>query len=130
MPSSALLPDSAGAPNRASSDPFPTTHPRDDQSGQLSDGLLCVNCCLRTFLSRPPISPLLRNLVTVPAKCSSEDIIIMSGLPPPQSGANALQALDVDGDSGFHALQDDFPNDQSLPDVDMDDGDSALGDDT
>ncbi|GAB1740059.1 hypothetical protein NU219Hw_g4980t1 [Hortaea werneckii] len=54
----------------------------------------------------------------------------MSDLPPPQIGGNALQALDVDGDSGFHALQDDFPNDQSLPDVDMDDGDSALGDDT
>ncbi|KAI7112772.1 hypothetical protein KC352_g35270, partial [Hortaea werneckii] len=54
----------------------------------------------------------------------------MSGLPPPQIGGNALQALDVDGDSGFHALQDDFPHDQSLADVDMDDGDSALGDDT
>lgn len=54
----------------------------------------------------------------------------MIGASESASGQSGAQVAEVDADSGFHALQDDFQDDQSVAEGSIADADSALGDET
>lgn len=54
----------------------------------------------------------------------------MIGASESASGQSGAQVAEVDADSGFHALQDDFQDDESVAESSIADADSALGDET